>query len=102
MPQEFYIRLVHDILLRGSLDVPLGLFQLHTATAEQLCRLHYRPGCIKAVKARLKDLADNGYIQHDVIPSKEFRKPYYYTLAAKGVRYLQKAGLDTNNAFRAS
>jgi hypothetical protein len=35
--KEFSIRPVHDILLHGSLDVPLGLLQLHTATAEQLC-----------------------------------------------------------------
>jgi Replication-relaxation len=98
----FTITPVLDKLLRGTLDMPLGLFQLHTATAEQLCRLHYKPGCIKAVKARLKDLADHGYVQHDVVPSKQFRTPYYYTLSAKGARYLQKAGLDVHDAFRAS
>jgi Replication-relaxation len=100
--KTFTITPVYDILLHGSLDVPMGLFQLHLATAEQLCRLHYKPGCIKAVKARLKDLAEHGYVQHDVIPGREFRKPYYYTLGSKGARYLQQAGLDTNDAFRAS
>lgn len=99
--KSFSIRPVHDILLRGSLDVPIGLYQLHIATAEQLCRLHYQPGCIKAVKARLKELEDHGYVQHDVIPGKEFRKPYYYTITAKAARYLHLAGLSTE-AFRAT
>lgn len=97
----FVIMPIYDILLHGSLDMPLGLFQLHHAAAEQLCRLHYKPGCIKSVKARLKTLADHGYVQHDVIPSKAFRKPYYYTLTGKGSRYLHKAGLDVSDAFRA-
>jgi Replication-relaxation len=100
--KSFSIRPVHDILLRGSLDVQLGLSQLRVATAEQLCRLYYPPGCIKAVKARQKELEDHGYIQHDVIPSREFRKPYYYTLTGKGARYLQSTGMDTDDAFRAS
>jgi Replication-relaxation len=99
---KFRIMPIYDILLCGSPDIPMGLFQLHTATAEQLCRLHYKPGCIKAIKARLKDLAEHGYVQYDVIPGREFRRPYYYTLGTKGARYLQQAGLDTNDAFRAS
>ncbi len=97
----FVITPIYDILLHGSLDMPLGLYQLHHATAEQLCRLHYRPGCIKSVKARLKTLADHGYVQHDVIPGKAFRKPFYYTLTGKGSRYLHKVGLDVSDAFRA-
>jgi Replication-relaxation len=92
----------YDKLLLGTHDVAMGLFQLHIATAEQLCRSHYKPGCLKAVKARLKDLEDQGYVQHDVIPTKELRKPYYYSLDSKGARYLQKAGLDVHDAFRAS
>jgi Replication-relaxation len=98
----FRITPKYDILLRGSLDMPIGLFHLQTATAEQLRQLHYKPGCIKAVKARLKDLAEAGYVQHDIIPGREFRRPYCYTLGTKGARYLKSIGLDTNDAFRAS
>jgi Replication-relaxation len=98
----FVITFIYDLLLRGSLDAPIGLFQLDLVTAEQLCRLHYKPGCLKAVKARLKILVDHGYVQHDTIPTKNFRAPYYYTLTNKGARYLAGIGLDTNDAFRAS
>src|SRR6266487_258553 len=100
--KPFVITPVYDILLRGSLYMPMGLFHLQIVTAEQLCRLHYKPGCIKAVKARLKNLAEAGYVQHDVIPSREFRRPYYYTLGTKGVRYLRQTGLDIDDTFRAS
>ncbi len=99
-----------DKLLRGTLDMPYGLFQLPTMTAEQLRRaLGYKPGCIKAIKARLKLLADNGFVQMDSYPVKHikngkayFSPKYYYTLSNKGVRYLKEAGLNVNDAFRAS
>jgi Replication-relaxation len=102
MAEAFVIRPIYHILLHVSPNVPSGLFQLHIGTAEQLCRLHYKLGCIKAVKARLKDLADHGYVQHDTIPSKNFRSPYYYSLGTKGAHYLRQAGLDVSDAYRAS
>ena len=54
---SFSITPAYDILLRGSESVPVGLYQLHMATAEQLCRLHYSMGSIKAVKAKLRSFA---------------------------------------------
>lgn len=100
--KSFRITPVHDRLLRGSVDMSIGLYQLHIATADQLTRLHYSPNSIKWVKARLKDLADHGFVQADCIPTKFFRSPYYYTLGHKGMQYLAAAGLDVSDAFRAS
>jgi hypothetical protein len=56
---------------------------------------------VKAVKAKLRKLVDHGYVQFDAIPTKFTRSPYYYTLDKLGIRYLQQAGMDVNEAFRA-
>lgn len=102
MGKQFAITPVHDLLLRGSADMPIGLYHLHLATTEQLTRLHYKPGMHKTVLKRLKVLTDNGYLQADSIPTKLFKSPYYYTLDTKGMRYLEDIGLDTDPNFRAS
>src|SRR5579859_3971711 len=90
----FAITPPYDILLRGSENVPVGLYHLHMATAEQLCRLHYSMGSIKAVRAKLRTLCDHGYVQFDAMPTKFTRSPYYYVLDKAGYRYLQLAGVD--------
>ena len=54
----FTINPVHDLLLRGTLEMPVGLYHLYLATALQLCALHYKPGMLTTVKARLKTLED--------------------------------------------
>ncbi|HEY6540277.1 MAG TPA: replication-relaxation family protein [Ktedonobacteraceae bacterium] len=98
----FVITPAYDILLRGSLDMPVGLYHLHMATAEQLCRLHYSMGSLKAVKAKLRRLIDHGYVEYDALPTKFTRSPYYYTVGKLGARYLQQAGLDISESFRSS
>jgi Replication-relaxation len=102
MNRPFHISLVHDRLLRGSVAMPCGLYQLHLATAEQLCRLHYSPKSVKWVKAKLKQLVDNGYIQADAIPTRHFNSPYYYTLTSRGMWYLAAQGLDITGSYRGS
>jgi hypothetical protein len=102
MNKAFAITPVHDLLLRGSPDMPIGLYHLHLATTEQLTRLHYKPGMLKTVSKRLKVLVDNGFVQADCIPTKLFKSPYYYTLDNKGMRYLADIGIDTDLSFRAS
>jgi Replication-relaxation len=99
---SFAITSPYDILLRGSENVPIGLYHLHMATAEQLCRLHYSMGSVKAVRAKLRTLCDHGYVQFDAMPTKFTPSPYYYVLDRPGLRYLQQAGLDINEGFRAS
>jgi hypothetical protein len=95
------MRPIYDTLLRGTTETPIGVYHLHLVTAEQLCRLHYSPGSLNAVKARLKTLVDEGYLQADAIPSKRLRSPYYYTLGAKGMKYLEDLGLERHVAWRA-
>lgn len=85
---------IYDVLLRGTSSTPVGVYQLQLTTAEQLTRLHYSPGSLKTIKARLKTLVDNEYLVADVIPSREGRKPYYYTLGVKGAAYLDSLGYD--------
>jgi hypothetical protein len=102
MNKTFAITPVHDLLLRGSQDMPIGLYHLHLLTAEQLTRLHYKPGMLKTVSKRLKVLVDNGYVQADCVPTKLFKSPYYYALDTKGMRYLENIGLDIDGNFRAS
>lgn len=106
---KFTMTPVYDLLLRGSIARPFGLYQLQLLTAEQLTRLHYRPGMLTTVKARLKLLADHGYVQADAMPIRHengrrtfYGSPYYYTLGPKGVSYLKQAGYDTSESWRPS
>jgi len=98
MNRPFRITPASDQLLRGSADMPVGLCQLHIATAEQLTRLHYSPKSIKWVLKHLKALADNGYVLADVKPNKGSRGPNFYTLANRGLRYLASIHMDVREA----
>lgn len=100
--RPFRLSPTHDRLLRGSLTGPYGLYQLHALTCEQLTRLHYSPKSEKFVQKRLRELCLHGYVQADAVPTRRFKSPYYYTLGARGIRYLAEAGLDISDAFRAS
>jgi Replication-relaxation len=99
MNRSFRITPASDQLLRGSADMPVGLYQLHIATAEQLTRLHYSPKSIKWVLKHLKLLTDNGYVLADVKPTKGPRGPNYYTLANRGLRYLVSIHMDVREAI---
>ncbi len=98
MNRPFRITPASDQLLRGSTDMPVGLYQLHIATAEQLTRLHYSPKSIKWVLKHLKALTDNGYVLADVKPTKGPRGPNFYTLAHRGLRYLASIHVDVREA----
>lgn len=92
----------YDVLLRGSEDMPIGLYHLHLATAEQLCRLHHSMGSIKYVRAQLCTLCEHKYVQFDAMPTKFTRSPYYYVLNKLGVGYVKETGIDVDVAFRAT
>src|SRR5260370_7209319 len=80
--------------------MPVGLYQLHMATAAQLCRLHYANGSLTTIKARLKTMVEQEYIQQDERPTKRLRTQYHYVIGAKGMHYLESLGYDTNESFR--
>ena len=90
--KPFSLTPIYDILIRGSERVPVGTYHLQITTAEQLCRLHYSKGSLKTIKARLKTLVDEGYLQSDGIPMKFARSPYYYALDRKALDFLEEAG----------
>jgi hypothetical protein len=92
---------IYDKLLRGSETMPVGLYHLHLLTAAQLTRLHYSPGSYKAVRQRLRVLADEGYVMIDAIPEKFTRGPNIYSLGTKGFQYLRELGLDIDKSVRA-
>ncbi len=48
----------------------------------------------------MRALTEHGYVQSDVIPSRRFRTPFYYTLGPAGVRYLEAVGLATPSSWR--
>ncbi len=91
---------VYDLLLRGTETLPVGLYHLHLATAEQLTKLHYSTGTLKTVKKRLKVLTDHGFLQADSVPTRQYRSPYYYGLDTKGLRYLKEIGVDVPETLR--
>lgn len=99
--EPFVITPVYDVLLRGSKEIPVGVYQLQLTTADQLTRLHYSAGSIKAVKARLKTLVEHHFLQSDAIPTKQYRSPYYYALGPQAIAYLGALGYDLNAAWRA-
>lgn len=99
---SFLVTPVYDVLIRGTKQLPVGVYQLQLTTAEQLCRVHYSPGSIKTIKARLKTLVDAEYLQADAIPSRNRGNPsYYYTLGHQAMSYLGELGYDLNTAWRA-
>ena len=97
----FRLTPAHDRLLRGSTTTPVGMYQLHLATADQLCRLHYRAGSLTHVKEQLKALADHGYTLAGTIPTTSSGVPFYYTLGSAGVQYLAALGYEGADTFRA-
>jgi hypothetical protein len=67
---------VYEVLLFGGDDVPYGLFDLHIAYAEQLCRLaDYAPTSVKYVRKLMKRLEDAGYVQHGLVPTTTHGSP---------------------------
>ena len=101
MTPDFQLQPVHDVLIRGNTQMPVGLYHLHLATAAQLTGLHYSPKSIKLVQKRLKWLVDRGYLQADTIPTRELKSAYYYTLGERGMQYLKLLGYDVPAAWRA-
>lgn len=107
MSKPFRMKPMYEVLLRGSDDMRMGLCHLYKATPEQLCRLHYAPGSIKAVKARMKTLVSEGYLQVSSVAVRHagtrrefYSARYFYTLAPAAVKYLAGLELDVDETWR--
>src|SRR5437764_2906054 len=102
MNKPFIITPIYDKLLRGDDKLPVGLYHLHLLTAAQLTRLHYSQGSYKYVRQNLHEMAKAGIVVIDAVPEKFTRGPNYYTLGARGIRYLTELGMDMDKSVRAA
>ena len=93
--KSFVVTGVYDLLLQG-------VHAHFLITAEQLNRLYYKPGMLTTVKARLKELVDNKYLDYLQLLTRNGSGAYVYFLAMKGRKYLQQAGFDLKGSYRPS
>jgi len=85
-----------DTLLRA-------VYGYHFLTVEQATRLLYSRGSLVYVRSKLRALATDGYLQWLRLPtSGQGNTPHIYTLARKGIRYLEGAGFSDFARFRPS
>jgi len=104
---SFRMKPMYEVLLWGSSRCHIGLAHLYKATPAQLTRLHYKAGTLNAVKARLKELVGEKYVQVSAVAVKHegegrtfFTARYFYTLAPAGVRYVANLGLDVPESWK--
>lgn len=100
--EDFFVTPAHDKLLRGTPEMPIGLYQVYKASAAQLGRPHYSEKSVRHVKALLRELADHDYVQFDARPTASYRSPYYYVLGNKGIEYLKSIGYSFSDSYRPS
>lgn len=79
----------YDTLIRGTDEIPYGIYQFYRVTADQLTRLHYSPKSIKYVKEMLSTLITEKYVQFDAMPTREYRSMYIYLLDNNGVEFIR-------------
>lgn len=88
----------------GPADQPLlaALGRYFYLTAAQLTRLLYAPTSHKYAQARIKRLADAGYVQRLFLPrpTRTGSAPLVYTLARKGLNLLVEWGIDVDRRYR--
>lgn len=90
--------------IAGPADAPLvgALGRLFYLTAAQLTRLLYAPTSHTYTQARLKRLADAGYLQRIFLPrpTRTGSAPVVYTLARKGLGLLAEWGSPLDRRYR--
>lgn len=101
MAEPFFLSAIHERLLYGNTDNPIGLFHLYKASAEQLGRVRcYSPKSIKRIKALLHTLAEYDYVRFDKRPTADYRSPYYYVLGNRGIDHAKSIGYTVNDSYR--
>ena len=81
-------------------DILRAVYRYHYLSIDQICRLLYSTGGRTTAATRLKGLADAGYLQRIVIPSRLGNGPVVYTLARKGMKFLAEAGFSVPTRAR--
>jgi len=94
--KPFVVTSSHDSVLQG-------IHKLHIATCKQLLALlGYSENSLERVQKLVKQLADNGFLDYDCVPTKKGKSPYYYFLAKRGRQYCEALGQDIREYFRPS
>jgi hypothetical protein len=90
-----FIGLADDAILRA-------INRYHLVTAEQICRLLYKPSVISYVRSRLSHLANADYLlRSDMLrPSRTGTGPIVYSLGPKGRKYLQSLDVAVPERLR--
>jgi len=85
-----------DSLLRA-------VYIYHFLTVEQATRLLFSRGSLVYVRSKLRSLAERGFLQRLRLPtSGQGNTAHIYTLAHKGIRYLEAEGFSDFARFRPS
>ncbi len=75
-----------------------AVFRYYFLSSRQVCRLLYSTGSLSYVQTKLKHLTDSGLLQRIWLPRPEAHgsAPSVFTLARKGLNYLERAGVDVD------
>jgi hypothetical protein len=79
-----------------------GFYNFHFLTAELITRLFYSPGTLVTVKKYLKELEDEKYLSHIVLPTATGKRPHIYILGYRGKKYLEEKGLEAKVFYKQS
>src|SRR5438552_3253113 len=81
-----------------------ALYRFHYLTSSQICRLLYSPSSLGYVRSKLKALADAELVLTLFLPRPTQRgsAPSIFTLARKGLNYLDACGIDVDARFHPS
>jgi hypothetical protein len=84
--------------------VLLSLARYHYLSSLQICRLHYSPGSLTYVQAKLKTLHEQGFCQRIWLPKRQPHgsAPAIYSLGWRGVKHLREGGVDITARVRPS
>lgn len=95
---------MRDTLTTAADDAMLrAIYAYQFLTTEQVTRLLYSRGSLWNVGARLKRLAEAGYLHRRRVPTiNTGNTPFVYSLGRFGMRYLREAGISEFPRFRPS
>src|SRR5918997_6033530 len=87
---------------RADHDVMSALLRYQCMTARQVTKLLFSVNSLTWVQAKLKRLAETGYLVRGQIPVQLLvgRGPMYYGLGEKGLRHLAMYGVDVPERAR--
>lgn len=88
----------------GDTAILEAISRYNILSAQQVCRLLYKPGSLTYVQTKLKHFTDLNLCQRFFLPrtTRAGSAPSLYTLARKGLNYLRSQGTDVDHRYRPS